>query len=189
MKPKQDRPPGPYRPIWVDHLIARLDALPLPLLAVYLGLWLAMRIGVGWAILIYTGPLAFPDVLENMLWMTAALLLVLSIGLSFVATLADIHRRIGALKAQKLANVHELLERVFAELDRRIRAGQMEGLADLHEAARALELQRGMLARVSTWLWQPGTLASFVTALSLAAAGVAGSDAVGPFVWIVIGCK
>lgn len=40
MKSEQDRPSVPYRPSWVDNLIARLDALP-PL-AVYLGLWLAM---------------------------------------------------------------------------------------------------------------------------------------------------
>lgn len=128
---------------------------------------LTLRIGVGWLIIIYTGPLAFPDVLNNLLWMAAALLLVLSIALSFVATLTGIHRRIQVLKTQRLAEVHGLMDQVFAALDRRIANGELEGIADLREAAAALELQRSVLARASTWPWQPGTVASFLTALSL----------------------
>lgn len=128
---------------------------------------LTLRIGVGWLIIIYTGPLAFPDVLENMLWMAAALLLVLSIALSFVATLTGIHRRIDVLKTQQLAEVHELMDQVFDSLDQRLRNGELGGIGDLREAVAALELQRNVLAKASTWPWQPGTLASFLTALSL----------------------
>lgn len=128
---------------------------------------LTVRIGIGWMIILYSGVVAFPALLDNPYWVGTSALLVLGIAGSFLATLSDIHRRISVDKRRQLDEVHALLQEVFSTLNRRVQGHQIEDLASLREAAVALDLERAVLSKVPTWPWQPGTIASFVTALML----------------------
>lgn len=128
---------------------------------------LTLRIGIGWLVIVYTGVLVFPGLLTSPLWLGTAATLIASIAASLVATLSDIHQRISADKARQLDEVHRLLETVFSRLNQHVREGQTQEVSSLREAVTALDLERNVLLKAPTWPWQPGTMATFLTALSL----------------------
>lgn len=128
---------------------------------------LTLRTGVGWLFIIYAGAALFPALLRNAVWTGVSVLLLVTITTSLVSTLLDIHRRIQMEKSSHMAAVSKHLEDSFTALHDHILDQRAANLPELREIMQSLELERSILAKIPTWPWQPGTLASFLTALLL----------------------
>jgi hypothetical protein len=129
---------------------------------------LTLRMGIGWFIIIYSGALFYPALLRNLPWVTGAAVILGGIAVSFVWTLFDIHTRIRIEKSRHMGEIDRRLQATFTALHQQIDAGDDRlALARLREMMDALLVERGVVGRIPTWPWQPGTVASFLTALLL----------------------
>lgn len=134
---------------------------------------LTLRMGIGWLIVIYSGIILYPALVQNVPWIAGAGLILTGIAGAFLMTLFDIHTRIHSVKTQHLEEIDRRLQAAFAALHRRIDIAAAENTADapslasLRETMDALLVERGVIAKIPTWPWQPGTLAGFLTAILL----------------------
>lgn len=128
---------------------------------------LTLRIGLGWLIINYAGALIFPALLRNLVWAGIGGVVFLGIVLAFVTTLFDIHARIRDVKAQHMEAIDQRLHSAFTDLHQHIDAGDTAKVPALREVMDALLVERGMVVKLPTWPWQPGTLVSFLTAVLL----------------------
>ena len=128
---------------------------------------LTLRMGVGWLIVMYAGVLFYPALVRNIPWTVTTGLVMAGIVVSFITTLFDIHKRIRTVKEDHLAEIDGRLQAAFADLHRRIDSGEVDRLASLREVMDALLVERGVVAKIPTWPWQPGTLAGFLAAVLL----------------------
>lgn len=128
---------------------------------------LTLRTGIVWLVIIYSGVIAFPSLLQDVLWASTSTLLLLAVGISFVSTLMEIQRRIRTEKVHHLDEIDRHLQATFTTLHDRIAADDTADLVSLHQVMESLVLERGVVAKIPTWPWQPGTAASFLTAISL----------------------
>lgn len=128
---------------------------------------LTLRLGLGWLIINYAGALVYPALLRNLLWAGIGGVVFLGIVLAFVTTLFDIHARIRDVKAQHMEEIDQRLHSAFTDLHQRIDTGDTTKVAALRETMEALLVERGMVVKLPTWPWQPGTLVSFLTAILL----------------------
>ena len=128
---------------------------------------LTLRTGIGWLIIIYSALLAYPMLLRNPIWSSTSGLVIIAVAISFVWTLLDIQQRIGGEKARILDVIDLRLEDAFTALHRSMNAADLDGLARARQIVESLLLERGGVAKIPSWPWQPGTLASFLTAISL----------------------
>lgn len=128
---------------------------------------LTLRLGLGWLIINYAGALVYPALLRNLLWAGIGGVVFLGIVLAFVTTLFDIHARIRDVKAQHMEEIDQRLHSAFTDLHQRIDTGDTTKVAALRETMEALLVERGMVVKLPTWPWQPGTLVSFLTAVLL----------------------
>ena len=128
---------------------------------------LTLRMGVGWLIVMYAGVLFYPALVRNIPWTVTTGLVMAGIVVSFITTLFDIHKRIRTVKEDQLFEIDGRLQAAFSDLHRRIDSGDVEKLAPLREVMDALLVERGVVAKIPTWPWQPGTLAGFLAAVLL----------------------
>lgn len=128
---------------------------------------LTLRTGIVWLIVIYSGVIAFPSLLQDVVWAGTSTLLLLAIGISFIFTLMQIQQRIRSEKVRHLDEVDRHLQSAFVTLHSRIIAENTDDLASLHQVMESLLLERNVVAKIPTWPWQPGTAASFLTAVLL----------------------
>jgi hypothetical protein len=128
---------------------------------------LTLRLGLGWLIINYAGALVYPALLRNLLWAGIGGVVFLGIVLAFITTLFDIHARIRDVKAQHMEEIDQRLRSAFTDLHQRIDAGETAQVTALRETMEALLVERGMVVKLPTWPWQPGTLVSFLTAVLL----------------------
>ncbi len=128
---------------------------------------LMLRTGIIWLVVIYSGVIAFPDLLKDVVWASISTLMMLAIGVAFVSTLMEIQQRIRGEKLRHLDEIDRHLQSAFADLHSRISTAETADLANLHQVMESLVLERGVVAKIPTWPWQPGTAASFLTAVSL----------------------
>lgn len=85
----------------------------------------------------------------------------------FVVPLLGMHGRIVAEKSRRIAAVNGRLSATLAELDRRADAHDLSDADAFSKHLASVITQRDLLARVSTWPWQPETVRWFGTALVL----------------------
>jgi hypothetical protein len=128
---------------------------------------LTLRLGLGWLIINYAGALVYPALLRNLVWAGIGGVVFLGIVVAFVTTLFDIHARIRDVKAQHMEEIDQRLHSAFNDLHQRIDAGDTAKVEALRETMEALLVERGMVVKLPTWPWQPGTLVSFLTAVLL----------------------
>lgn len=128
---------------------------------------LTLRMGIGWLLVIYAGMVFYPALARNIPWMASVGLVLAGVAISLVTTLFDIHKRIDELKAEYLGQVNTRLQAAFIELHRKIDARELDELASLRAVMDALLVERGVVEKIPTWPWQPGTLASFLAAVFL----------------------
>ena len=84
--------------------------------------------------------------------------IVLLAVLTFVLPLLGMHRRMVEEKGRLESEANRRLEAAIAELHRRVDAGGFNDMTELYRAIGSLEIERDVLAKFSTWPWQPGTL-------------------------------
>lgn len=128
---------------------------------------LTLRMAIGWLVIIYSGVLAFPDLLEDRMWTTSSGLLMIATGGVFIYTLLQIQQRMRSEKVRHLDEIDRRLRTAFNDLHNRIDAKETADLQTLHQVMESLVLERGVIAKIPTWPWQPGTAASFLTAVLL----------------------
>jgi hypothetical protein len=145
--------------------IALLRAKPL-----YAFSHLTARTGVSFLLLTYYVAAVRPDLVSSSPALEALLVAMVPTAVAcFVLPLRGMHRRLAAEKDRALAQVASRFEAVFVRLHERV---DQEILADadkLNMQITSLSAERELLARVSTWPWEPATLTGFVTTLLLPA--------------------
>ena len=121
-----------------------------------------LLLGIGY-LSVLTDPATFTNpILFSFTIATAGLAII-----SFVVPLYGIHGRIAAEKSRRLAAVNRRLNSALADLDRRADAGDFADADAFNKHLSSLLIQRDVIARVSTWPWQPETVRGFTTALVL----------------------
>jgi hypothetical protein len=85
----------------------------------------------------------------------------------FVLPLRGMHRRLAAEKDRMLAEVASRFETVFARLHERVDQAVLTDADKFNLQITSLSAEREMLARVSTWPWEPATVTGFLTTLGL----------------------
>ncbi len=128
---------------------------------------LTLRMGIGWLMVIYAGALFYPALMRNLPWAVTSGLILLSVAYTFVTTLFYIHVRIREAKARQMEEIDRRLQASFVALHRHIDANDTGAVRSLREVMEALLVERGMVVKLPTWPWQPGTLVSFLTAVLL----------------------
>jgi hypothetical protein len=86
-----------------------------------------------------------------------AFMMVLAI-VTFVLPLLGIHRRMVEEKTRLESEANQRLEAAIAELHRRVDAEDFSDMTEMYRAIGGLEIELGVVARIPTWPWQPGTL-------------------------------
>lgn len=128
---------------------------------------LTLRMGIGWLVIIYASALLYPALTRNIPWAGSSILVVVGVAVYFVRTLVDIHQGIASVKAQRLLAVDRRLQEAFDGFHQRVDSGEPGSLVAQKEVMEVLLLERGFVAKLPTWPWQSGTLASFLTAILL----------------------
>ena len=129
---------------------------------------LTARIGVSFLLLTYYVAAVRPDLVSSSPALEALLVAMVPTAVAcFVLPLRGMHRRLAAEKDRALAQVASRFEAVFVRLHERV---DQEVLADadkLNMQITSLSAEREVLARASTWPWEPATLTGFLTTLLL----------------------
>jgi hypothetical protein len=152
----------------------RLDLLrPAPL---YAFSKLTSRTAIGIVLLLYSSVVIDPenwsgvDLVVILPWVVAPSIVAVA---AFVLPLRGMHDRLAAEKERLMGANAMRLERASAALHDAVDAGDLsrtDGLSrmdGLNKALASLVAERDLLARLSTWPWQPGTVGAFVTAVAL----------------------
>lgn len=145
--------------------IALLRATPL-----YAFSHLTARTGVSFLLLAYYVAAVRPDLVSSS-WAIEALLVAMipTAVACFVLPLRGMHRRLAAEKDRALAQVASRLEAVFVRLHERVDQEMLADADKVNLQITSLSAEREVLARVSTWPWEPVTLTGFLTTLVLPA--------------------
>jgi hypothetical protein len=78
---------------------------------------------------------------------------------TFVLPLLGMHRRMVEEKTRLESEANQRLEATIAELHRRVDGGDFTDImSEVNSAIESLEIELSLLAKISTWPWQPGTL-------------------------------
>ena len=141
--------------------IALLRAKPL-----YAFSQLTARTGMSFLLLTYCIAAVRPDLVSSSRMLEVLLVAMVPTAVAcFVLPLRGMHRRLAAEKDHALAQVALRFETVFKRLHERV---DQEVLADADKfnlQITSLSAEREVLARVSTWPWEPATLTGFLTTL------------------------
>lgn len=85
----------------------------------------------------------------------------------FVVPLLGLHDRISDEKARRMAEAHDTIARLVAEVRDRATTGDLDGAGRLKDAMLAAESSVAAISRISTWPWRTETLRGFVSAVVL----------------------
>ena len=121
---------------------------------------LTARTAMGYLILADTALLAMYEFMSETDPLAAGIMvfMMLLAAVTFVLPLLGMHRRMVEEKGRLESEANRLLEATIAELHRRVDAGGFNDMTELYRAIGSLEIERDVLAKFSTWPWQPGTL-------------------------------
>ena len=122
---------------------------------------LTVRTAIGYLLLADTAVLVMYEFMleaDPMAVGIMAFMMVLA-AVTFVLPLLGMHRRMVEEKTRLESEANQRLEAVVAELHRRVDAGDFtDVMSELSSAIESLEIEINLLAKISTWPWQPGTL-------------------------------
>ena len=122
---------------------------------------LTARTAMGYLILADTALLAMYEFMSETdpLALGIMVFMILLAAVTFVLPLLGMHRRMVEEKGRLESEANRRLEAALAELHRRLDAGDFtEIMSELNSAIESLEIELDVLAKISTWPWQPGTL-------------------------------
>jgi len=131
---------------------------------------LTARTGGSFLLLAYYVAAVRPDLVSSSPALETLLVAMVPTAVAcFVLPLRGMHRRLAAEKDRALAQVASRLEAVFMRLHERVDQGILADMDKLNIQITSLSAEREVLARVSTWPWEPATLTGFLTTLVLPA--------------------
>jgi cell division protein FtsL len=143
--------------------IALLRAKPL-----YAFSQLTARTGASFLLLTYYVAAVRPDLVSRSPALEALLVAMIPTAVAcFVLPLRGMHRRLATEKDRALAEVASRFETVFARLHERVDQEVLTDADKFNLQITSLSAEREVLARVSTWPWEPATLTGFLTTLVL----------------------
>ena len=96
----------------------------------------------------------------------AAVSLALMVA-AFLLPLLGMHQRLAAEKARLEEEVNQGVEVAYRELQQQVRSKSYAHVDDLEKALSGLLRMRDLVARLSTWPWQPETLRGLLAAVGL----------------------
>lgn len=126
------------------------------------------RTAAGWILLLVATQAVMPQALATRMAVELGFaILILVAGASFFAPLLGMHRRLEEEKAAALSGLSDAARTLRSQVRARIQAGELEGLDLPQKSLGFLTAERDLIARTSTWPWQPATLRGFLSALLL----------------------
>jgi hypothetical protein len=128
---------------------------------------LAAQTGIGLLLMNYFGVLTDPATFENLALIALTVGASLIAILCFVLPLRGIHARIGAEKKRLRAEASTRLEATIQQLYARADSQDLKEIEQLNQLMSSLITTRGIIDKIPTWPWEPGTLTGFVSALLL----------------------
>ncbi|MBM4409144.1 MAG: hypothetical protein FJ038_11260 [Chloroflexi bacterium] len=149
----------------IDGYVETVDLLDLQPLHAFAGFTAAT--GSGLLAFAYLSAATDPATFTNPALFAGTLALVGLAVACFVVPLLGMHGRIVAEKSRRMAAANARLTRALADLDRRADTSDLTDADAFTKHLAGLITQRDLLARVSTWPWQPDTVRWFGTALVL----------------------
>jgi hypothetical protein len=86
---------------------------------------------------------------------------------AFLLPLLGMHQRLVREKAKFEAEVNEGVELAYRELQKQVRSRSFGNVDELEKSLSALLRMREVVAKLSTWPWQPETLRGLLAAVGL----------------------
>ncbi len=108
-----------------------------------------------------------PELLSNVFSLGLGVLLSAISLLTFVWPLLGIHNLLVDEKDRLLGETSKQFEVIIAELHRRNDNKEFQAIDDMHKTMASLEIENGVLDRISTWPWQTDTLRTVTAAVLL----------------------
>jgi hypothetical protein len=127
---------------------------------------LTARTGIGVILLLILGYIRDPSLVSGV-WVFSYLIMAAAAIVIFIVPILGMRDRLAQEKKRVLGVTNDLLQLTSDKLDERIRADDYANLPGMETAIRALIRKREMLAKISTWPWNPGTVRGFASTLLL----------------------
>ena len=86
---------------------------------------------------------------------------------AFLLPLLGMHRRLAGEKARLQGEVNQEMETVYRELQKQVRSKAYAHVDELDKALSGVLRMREVVAKLSTWPWQPETLRGLLAAVGL----------------------
>jgi len=130
---------------------------------------LTARTAMGYLVLADTALLAMNEFMSETDPLAAGMMvfMMLLAAVTFVLPLMGMHRRMVEEKGRLESEANRRLEAAIAELHRRVDAGEFSDMTEVYRAIGGLEIERDVLAKISTWPWQSGTLSVVISPVLL----------------------
>jgi sterol desaturase/sphingolipid hydroxylase (fatty acid hydroxylase superfamily) len=125
------------------------------------------RTGVGIILLLVLGYLYNPESFYGGYLLASYFIMAVPSVVVFVVPVMGMRSRLQQEKRQILDGIGELLQLTSEKLEDKVRAADYSQLQGMETAIRALMAKRDMIARISTWPWNPATIRGFVSTLLL----------------------
>jgi len=128
---------------------------------------LTARILAGWLLLSYPNALLSPAAWRSPAWLIVTGLGLLVIIIAFCYTLLHMHAAMEAEKERLQSGVLNRLQGIFTQMHEAVDGQADHDLGRLKQVMDALQVERSVIAGLSTWPWQAGTLAGFTSVILL----------------------
>lgn len=127
---------------------------------------LTARTGIGIILLLILGYIRNPSLIHGV-WVYSYLIMAATAIVIFLVPIMGMRDRLSEEKKRVLHETSDLLQLTGDKLDGKIRADDYSGLQGMETAIQALIRKREMLAKISTWPWNAGTIRGFASTLLL----------------------
>ena len=127
---------------------------------------LTARTGIGVILLLVLGYIRDPSLVSGV-WVFSYLIMAVAAIVIFIVPILGMRDRLAQEKKRVLGVTSDLLQLTSDKLDEMILAEDYANLQGTETAIRALIRKREMLAKISTWPWDPVTIRGFSSTLLL----------------------
>jgi hypothetical protein len=124
---------------------------------------------LAWAALIYVTIVTFPQLLGNPIYTSTTAILALTIFASVASLLIGVNRRLVKEKNALRRAINMDLQAAFDRLHKLFASGKLDGVESLRHVISGMKDELELVNSLSTWPWQPGTIAGVLSALLLPA--------------------
>jgi hypothetical protein len=108
-----------------------------------------------------------PGIREQRAYLLVAVAASSIAGSTFLLPLLGIHRLLVAEKTLRLADQSRRMRAAIDDLHQRMDRRRLRQMDDLYKAMAGLDIERGMLSKIPTWPWEPGSIRGVGAAILL----------------------